>query len=45
MARMQMKWTTKFKDKGMYKDNSISSLLVIDDKKITIVLRFLKTKE
>ncbi len=45
MARMQMKWTTKFNDKVMYKDNSISRLLVIDDKKITIVLCFLKTKE
>ncbi len=45
MARMQKKWTTKFKDKGIYKDSSISRLLVIDDKKITIVLRFLKTKK
>lgn len=40
-----MKRTTKFNDKGIYKDSSISSLLVIDDKKIIIVLRFLKTKE
>lgn|GEM_PF-2605205 len=45
MAGVQMKWMTKFKDKSIYKDSSISWLLVIDDKKITIVLRFLKTKE
>ncbi len=45
MAGMQMKWTTKFKDNGMYKDSPISRFLVIDDKKIIIVLRFLKTKK